>query len=461
MSLLEPRTTLRNPEPPTSPVMRRRGWWLVFLGFLLPGSAQVVAGNRKLGRFGLIATFTLLFLALVAAIMFFASRETLLRAVGNGFGLLVLEIIVIAYALIWLILGFDTFRLTKLARIKGGGRWGVAVASIVAIVLPVGLAGYAASVIDASRGLLNDVFQATGPTQDPVDGHYTFMLLGADSGDGRMGLRPDTLRVVTVNAETGAATLVGVPRNLMNAPFSEGSPMRSHWPDGFNCGTSDCMANAAYTYGMNNPDLYPDAEDNNSNPGIEATRDLLEGVTGLTIQYYMIVDMHGFEGLIDALGGVEIDVERRIPIGVTGRPPSGYIEPGLQTLDGETALWFARSRSDSSDYDRMDRQRIVMEAVVSQFTPQTLLSSYNRIASAGGDMLQTDIPQSMVGHFTNLAERTGSLPMESIDLVPPLINSENPDFALAHSEVQDAMARAYQNSLPSESPGESGDPDDG
>ncbi|HIY65791.1 MAG TPA: LytR family transcriptional regulator, partial [Candidatus Agrococcus pullicola] len=172
MSLLEPRTTLRNPEPPTSPVMRRRGWWLVILGFLLPGSAQVVAGNRKLGRFGLIATITLLLLALVGLIMFFASRELLFRIVGNGFGLLVLQIIVIAYALVWLILGFDTLRLTKLGRIKGGGRWGVAVAALVAIVLPVGLAGYTASVIDASRGLLNNVFQATGPTQDPVEGHY-------------------------------------------------------------------------------------------------------------------------------------------------------------------------------------------------------------------------------------------------------------------------------------------------
>lgn len=452
MSLLEPSTTLRNPEASNPPVMRRRGWWLVVLGFLLPGSAQVVAGNRKLGRFGLIATFTLLALVLVGLLMFFFSREFLLRIVGNGIGLLALEIVAIAYAIIWLIIGFDTLRLTRLGRIKGGARWGVAVAALVAIALPVGLAGYSASVIDASRGFVNDLFQSRGPTQDPVDGHYTFMMLGADSGDGRMGLRPDSLRVITVNAETGAATMVSVPRNMGNAPFRQDSPMYGHWPDGFNCGTSDCMANAAYTYGMNNPELYPDAEANNSTPGLEATRDLLEGVTGLTIQYYVIIDMHGFEALIDALGGVEIEVEREIPIGLVGREPTGYIEAGLQTLDGETALWYARSRQDSDDFDRMSRQNEIMDAVVAQFTPQTLLTSFNQIASAGSDMLQTDIPQSMIGYLTNLADSTRQHEIVNVDLVPPLVpDTAFPDFTFIHSEVQAAMARAYEDSLPQES----------
>lgn len=432
--------------------MRRRSWWLIVLGFLLPGSAQVVAGNKKLGRFGLIATFTLLGLGLIALLLFFVAREFLLRIVGNGFGLLVVEIIVVAYAVIWLVIGCNTFVLLRIGRIQGAGRWGVAAVALVAIALPVGLAGYTASVIDASRGFVNNLFQASGPSQDPVDGHYTFMLLGADSGDGRMGLRPDTLRVVTVNAETGAATMVSVPRNMGNAPFKEDSPMHSHWPNGFNCGTSDCMANAAYTYGMNNPDLYPDAEDNNSTPGLEATRDLLEGVTGLTIQYYVIVDMHGFERLIDALGGVEIDVERDIPIGLVNRPPTGYIEAGRQTLDGETALWYARSRQDSDDFDRMSRQSQIMEAVFDQFTPQTLLTSFNEIAAAGSDMLQTDIPQSMIGHLTNLADQTRQHKIVNLELVPPLIpDTGNPDFEFIRNEVQDAMNRAYEDSLPEES----------
>ena len=55
---------LRNPDADSPPLMTKRARWLVVIGFLLPGSAQVLAGNRKMGRFGLVATFTLIILAL-------------------------------------------------------------------------------------------------------------------------------------------------------------------------------------------------------------------------------------------------------------------------------------------------------------------------------------------------------------------------------------------------------------
>ena len=456
MSLLEPQTTLRSPEPQTPKIMQRRGWWLIVLGFLLPGTAQIAAGNRRLGRIGLISTFVMWALVLLTVLLWFVARTWLLTLVGNSIGLLVLQIIAVVYAIIWLVLGIDTVRLTKFGRIEGNGRWAIAVLALAAIIVPVGAAGYAANVLGASRGLINDVFRAGGPAQDPIDGHYTFMVLGGDSGEGRDGLRADSIRVVTVNADSGAATMIGIPRNLMNVPFPADSPMAEHWPNGFNCGTSDCMVNAAYTYGMNNPELYPDAEARGSNPGIEATRDAVEGVTGLTIQYYVLIDMHGFQDMVDALGGVEIDVERAIPIGVTGGMPRDWIQPGTQRLNGYYALWYARSRADSSDYDRMGRQQEVLEAMVTQFTPQTLLTSYNQIASASGDLFETDIPQSMIGYFADLANTTRRLPMESLELVPPLVISESPDFALIHTEVAEAMARsnaaAMEQLNPSESP---------
>ena len=452
MSLLAPKVTLRHPNPAIPKVMHRRGWWLVIMGLLLPGSAQIAAGNRKLGRFGLVTTFIMWGIGLLALLFWFVNRGLLLTIVGNGIAMLAIEIVVIIYGIFWLVIGFDTLRLTKVVKIRGAGKWSVAVAALIAIVVPVGSAGYVASLLDASRGFINDVFQAGGPTQDPINGHYTFMLLGADSGEDREGLRPDSIAVVTVNAETGAATMIGIPRNMMNVPFPEGSPMASHWPNGFNCGTADCMINAAYTYGMNNPDLYPDAEENNSDPGLEATRDAVQGVTGLEIQYYVVIDMQGFADLVDALGGVKINVEKRVPIGITGGPVEAWIEPGEQVMDGYTALWYARSRADSTDYDRMERQRQVMEAVIKQFTPQTLLTSYNGLAEAGKDFVQTDIPQSMIGYLTDLADKTRTLPIENLELVPPLIISEAPDFELARSEVAEAMERAYQNSLPSESP---------
>ncbi len=442
MTLLETGTPIRTPDARQPEVMQRRGWWLVALGFLLPGSAQVLAGNRRLGRIGLSATIVLLVLLAIAAILWFAWRTALLTIIGNSIGLLVVEVLLIAYAVLWLVLGFDTLRLARLPKVQGRARAGIAIVSILATVAPAALAGYGASVVDATRGLVGNVFDFARPAVEPIDGRYTFLLLGGDAGDDRVGLRADSMTVVTVNAETGAATMIGVPRNLRNAPFSAGSPMWEHWPNGFNCETSDCLLNGTYTYGEANPELYPDASANGSSPGIEATRDAVEGVTGLELQFFVLVDMHGFEDLVNALGGLELEVTERVPIAIEGEPVREWIEPGTQTLDGHDALWYARSRAGSSDYARMERQRQVQEAIIRQFTPQTLLTKYTQLAQAGQDMVQSDVPQSMIGSLSELALQTRQLPITNLELVPPAVDTGDPDYEEIHAMVQQALAEA-------------------
>src|SRR5690606_11921482 len=107
--------------------------------------------------------------------------------------------------------------------------------------------------------------------------------------------------------------------------------------------------------------------------GVEATKDAVSGATGLTVQFYVLVDMAGFEELIDALGGVTVTVDERLPIGgdAQGNGVEGYIEPGTQHLDGFHALWFARSRygSATGDYARMERQRELQAAMLAQLQP--------------------------------------------------------------------------------------------
>lgn len=437
--LLAPRANLRTPESGSPAMMTRRAWWLVILGFLLPGSAQVLAGNRKLGRVGLVATFALIGALLLGVLFWFVWRAGLLSLLGNSIGLLALEVLAVGYAILWVILGLDTLRLARLPRARPKARAAVAVVALVATLAPAALAGYSASVLDASRGLVGNLFDFAAPAVEPVDGHYTFMLLGGDAGADRVGLRPDSITVVSVNADTGAATLIGVPRNLQNVPFPAGSPMATEWPDGFDCGTSDCMINAAYTYGTNNPDLYPDADD----PGIEATRDAVSGATGLTIQFYVIVDMQGFADLVDALGGIRVDVTEAVPIGIDGGPINAWINPGENVLlDGFGALWYARSRAGSNDYERMERQRQVQQAVIEQFTPQVLLAQYSALSQAGQDMVETDIPQSMIGRLTTLADRTRSLPITNVELVPPTVDTTYPDFEEIHAIVAAGIAAA-------------------
>lgn len=450
--LLAPRTSLRTPDG-SERTMTRRAWWLVVVGFLLPGSAQIVAGSKRLGRVGLVATFALLALAIVGGVLWLVSRSFLLTIVGNAIGLLVLEVLAVAYAILWLVLGLDTLRLARIGKAAPRVRAVVAAVAVLVTVAPAAAAGYTATLIDAGRGLVSNVFAFGGPSVDPIDGQYTFMLLGGDAGADRVGLRPDSITVVSVNADTGAATMIGVPRNLERVPFPEGSVMASQWPNGFDCGTSDCYINAAYTYGQNNPDLFAETTPSGSSPGIEATREAVEGATGLPIQFFVIVDMQGFDDLIDALGGITIDIPEDVPIAIEGGPVEEWIRAGEAVeLDGYHALWYARSRAGSNDYARMERQRVVQEAVIAQFTPQTLLTQYAALSSAGQDLVQTDIPQSMIGSLTDLAERTRSLPITNLELVPPQVVTYDPDFPAVHAMVDEAIATAATVEAPSPAP---------
>lgn len=451
--LLAPRASLRSPDAGSEQLMTRRAWWLVVAGFLLPGSAQVLAGNRRLGRVGIVATLVLLTLLVVGGILWLVSRSLVLTIVGNAVGLLVLEVLAFAYAVLWLVLGLDTLRIARVTKARPRLRAAIAALAIVVTVVPAGAAAYGGTLLDAGRGLVSNVFAFGGPSVEPIDGQYTFMLLGGDAGADRVGLRPDSITVVSVNAETGAATMIGVPRNMERVPFPEGSVMASQWPNGFDCGTSDCYINAAYTYGQNNPDLFPDAEGDGSSPGIEATREAVEGATGIAIQFYVIVDMQGFDDLVDALGGITIDIPYDVPIAIEGGPVEEWISAGEDvTLDGYHALWYARSRAGANDYQRMERQRVVQEAVISQFTPQTLLTQYAALSSAGQDLVQTDIPQSMIGTLTDLAERTRALPITNVELVPPAVQTYDPDFPAVHAMVADAIATAATVDDPSPSP---------
>ncbi|WP_395639742.1 LCP family protein [Pseudolysinimonas sp.] len=417
--------------------MTKRAWWLVALNFLVPGSAQVVAGNRRLGRFGLGTTILLWALVAVAVVLALVARGFALSLITNSVVLGLLVALAVFYAVVWAILTLDTLRLVRFVNVAPGARGLVAALGIVSLVLTVGGSGFVAANSVSAIGLLN-IF-APGPSQDPIDGRYNILLLGGDAGPDRLGLRPDSISVVSIEAATGAAVIFGIPRNMQNVPFADGSPLWGPFPNGYDCG-EECLVSYLYTYGVEHPELYPDAVDNGSDPGIEAMRDAVEGITGLQIPNYVLIDMQGFAQLIDALGGVEIDVAERVPLGINGGEIVGYIEAGSQRMDGATALWYARSRYDTTDYDRMERQRQVQEALLRQMDPANVLLSFQGVSAAGQQVVKTDIPQSMLSYFVELGAKTKDLPLTKIDFVPPLVEEEaNPDFDLIRSTVDDAL----------------------
>ena len=429
-----PDNFVRYPDLRSPHTMTKRAWWLVGVGIVIPGSAQLLAGSRRVGRFAVASTFVLWGMVLLA----FSVNALFPRFVfvlgNNTIPFTLAQLVFTAYAVLWAFLTLDTLRLVRLVNLLPKSRPWVAGVAIVATIIGAGGLGYGAVVAGSARSVLEQLF-SDGQYKDPVEGQYNILLLGGDAGPDRTGLRPDSLSVVSINAETGATTIIGIPRNFEKATFSPESPLWGPFPDGYDCGDS-CLINYLYTYGEEHPELYPDAADFGSNPGIEATRDAVAGVTGLTLQYFVLIDMQGFAQLIDSLGGVDIDVKERTALGAIEAPePFAYVEVGPQHFDGQTALWYARSRYDTSDYARMERQRQVQEAVLTQFEPTNVLTKFQGIASAGVQVVSTDIPNVMVGGFVEMATKARALPLQKLELVPGVVDTLNPNYDQIHGLV--------------------------
>ena len=446
---------MRYPNSASTDVMTRRAWWLVLLNFLLPGSAQAVAGNRRLGRIGLGATITMWLLLLAGLLVALMWRPMLITLATNWFVLVALQIIMVAYAILWIVLTLDTLRLVRLVKTRPRARVGIAALAVALLIVASGGAAYAASAVGTTRDTLGAIFGASGASVPPSDGYYNILLLGADSGAGRDSMRFDSISVVSVNADTGAVTITGIPRDMPHFPFADG-PMKELYPDvhegyanntcGWTSGVNQLRTEVEVCRDGNA--LYPDAVAHGSSPGVEATKDAAEGILGIDIPYYAFIDMQGFANMIDALGGVDITVAERLPEGggpsYEGQPAeewaTGWIEPGAQHMDGDTAQWYARSRYTTSDFDRMKRQRELQAAILAQFTPANVLTHFNEIATAGQAIVETDLPQDLLPFLAELALKAKEQPISTIELTPDGgIDEFNPDFAYIHDLVQQSL----------------------
>ncbi len=446
---------LRHPDLGSAQMMTRRGWWLVVVGFLVPGSAQVLAGSRRLGRFALTTTIVLWLGALAVLLVSLMWPGLLAQGAANWFVLLLVQIAIAFYAVLWIVLAVDTLRLVRLVRVGTAARVGIPLLAIALIVASTGGGVWAFDRVNAARQAVMTIFGASGPSVPPTDGYYNILLLGADSGEGRDSMRFDSISVVSVNAESGATTITGIPRDMPHFPFADG-PMRDLYPDVHeghvdpSCGWSSAINQLRTEVEVcrDGEALYPDAVANGSEPGVEATKDAAEGILGITIPYYVFIDMQGFASLVDALGGVDIDVVERLPKGGGPSYPGqsaedwaiGWIEAGPQHMDGDTAQWYARSRYTTSDFDRMRRQRELQQAILAQMTPQNVLDRFGEIAAAGEVLVETDIPADLLPFLGQIALKAKEQPVTTVELTPEGgIDEYEPDFDRVQELVQNAL----------------------
>ncbi|MBT2520446.1 LCP family protein [Arthrobacter sp. ISL-28] len=450
---------VRYPASAPARVRTKRAFLLILLTLFVPGSAQITAGGRKLGRIALRVTLTVWALLILALVLLFTNRTLLINIVTNPVASLLIVLILAALAVGWAVLFINTLRLIRPVLLPQRMRPVVGVALALAMVASSGSLGYAAYLLNVSRNAIGSIFNAGGPAIEPVDGRYNFLMMGGDAGADRTGRRPDSLSVLSVDAESGKTAIISVPRNLQNARFSEGSPMLQIYPDGYDCG-NECLINAINTEVTNKyKDLYPDVAD----PGAQATLEAVSGTLGITVQAYVLVDMDGFAKLIDAMGGIRIKAGGWVPIsgdmideanGIHGMP-LGWIPAGDQKLDGFHALWYGRSREFVDDYARIQRQQCVQQAMLKQLDPATLLAKFEDIANAGTKVVDSNISSSQLGSFVDLAMKAKGQEVSRLTIGPPDFDasfSTAPDFDLIHEKVKKLLSAQSSEPSPAAAP---------
>ena len=401
---------------------------------LAPGWGQILVGRGKVGR--VLLVIDAVFLIGVIVLAFFFQVELLQVWVTPAalLGILVLDLGVLVYRGAATV---DSF-------VSGGGRslldWLAGTLAAAIVIVPHLLLG---SLAYTQYDLINTVFGSDEPvvaaptttTEGPAsttaavgsttttvpptttttatptiwDGQerLNILLLGSDAGEGRIGTRTDTMILVSIEPESGNVAMFSIPRNLTFAPLPEGMGL---WD--CNC-FPDILAHL-----WANGEWYPDAFPGPQLPSINA----LKAAVGLTfdvdVHYYAKVDLKGFVGVVDALGGVTIDVPERIVDPIYPHEDGGtenlVFEPGVQLLDGHHALAYSRIRRNSGDFARMHRQRCVLGALVRQTGPLEILSGFGELATAVKENVVTDIPVEALPDFVAVLPRVSTSKVASL-----------------------------------------------
>jgi LCP family protein required for cell wall assembly len=460
----KPRKRSRVQQLQASTKARRRFLKFTALGTLIPGAGLVAAGRRRTGWtiIGVLVIGTLAAAAYLinggqSRMLSLGLDSSVLRFAGFGFAVL---------AALWLVIALISRRALEPPGVGAGTRLLSALLVIVvgsAVITPMlVLSRYAFS----SRTLVDRVFPGfadlpslTKPTDaseaNPWAGkdRVNVLILGSDAGPDREGVRADSIILASIDTQSGAATLFQLPRNLSRVPFPDlpgvAGELHRLYPNGFRAGgdSGESIINAIY---RNAPEAHPDIFAGVPDPGAEAMKLAVMGALGVDVDYYVMVNLAGFQAVIDTLGGIDINVPYRIPMGATSRPsggcakPYGWIEAGPnQHLNGEQALWYARARCGpgipNDDYERVRRQRCVIQSVAEAADPLTLITKYTQITSAAQDLIRTDIPQELLPAFAQLGLKVKGQEMRSVAFTNEVINPANPDYARMHELVQNAL----------------------
>ena len=192
---------------------------------------------------------------------------------------------------------------------------------------------------------------------DLLSGKKNIVVMGCDIRKDDVG-RSDTLFVVMLDKSKKNAALLSVPRDTR-------VKIKGHGWD---------KINAAFAYG-----------------GQKLTRETVQDFLGIKLNNYVVVDFQGFKGLVDAVGGVDINVEKRM---YYYDPYDGFeidLRPGMQHMDGKTAMQYVRYRDEEGDIGRIRRQQKFLMALYKHIASKNIIAKIPGVSKQIMSMVKTDL----------------------------------------------------------------------
>jgi LCP family protein required for cell wall assembly len=449
-----------------------------FLSLLFPGLGHAYAGahQRALG----FAAPPILIVALVAGIVLRVEPTKLVGFVLTPWvlpGVFVLNLLVLLYRLVAIV---DAYRVTAFLNtlaVSGGGRLGrprlvhdpLSVAGLLAVILVMSGAHVVVARYDLlARDVLTDpcvfiVNDAEGdaecdatasaaptpsgqssdeptdspsasPSEPPVQGsalpnvsippwdgtqRLNILLIGSDQRPNEGTYNTDTLIVVSIDPVTKQVAMFSLPRDSTDVPLPAG-PLANAYG-----GAYPNKINSLFTAVRNRADLVPG---NKTNRGYNALKSVLGNLYQLDIKYFVEVNFDGFKQVVDAVGGVTINVQ--VPViddeypADSGRHARVYIPAGIRHMSGSQALVYARSRHGSDDFDRGFRQQRVLTSLREQANVANLVPRIPELLQAVRKTVKTDIPQAELAKLAGLADSVNTKDIRSYVFSYPRYGSQ-------------------------------------
>lgn len=301
------------------------------------------------------------------------------------------------------------------------------------------IAAAAAGALFASSSLFDDKPAEKDSAKMLSHDKTIVMLMGVDEREGDVG-RSDTLMIATLDPKKGKAAILSIPRDTR-------VKIKGH---GFD------KINAAYAYG-----------------GHKLTQNTVEDLLGVDMEHYVLINVNAFTKIIDAIGGVDINVEKRMYYEDPWDDNGGLVinlYPGQQHMDGKTAITYVRYRDEEGDIGRITRQQKFMQAVMDKLTSPAIIPKIPSIISEVVDCIDTDLSiKQMIEFMAALKEaQTNGLQTEMLPGRPMYIGGISywlPDLSKLRttiantldvqitSNIRSAMEREmleYENSVPAD-----------